>query len=172
MKFREAARNDDLVIRLKSIEKGIRSKLDVDVLVEECMKMLVARKYRTFDHTILTDATDKVADWAGEIATHRARLADIRTMTVNQRMRLKKMIESVRGHLGANYSEHFKGQQARIGDKKAIIDSALTKPLNTLADLDRLWEVTSVVYQELDDSSTSNVLIKNVLIERNKREHL
>jgi hypothetical protein len=172
MKFREVARQDDIVIRLKSVEKSIRSKINVDELVQECKKMLIARKFRSYDHTILSKATENIADWSGEIASHRARLADIRVLVLNDKMRLKKLINVARNHLGATYPEYFKGQQSRVGDKKAIIDTSLTKPLSTLDDLERLWEVSNLVAKELEDSYYSSVLIKNVIAEHNKAERI
>lgn len=172
MKFREVARQDDLVIRLKSIEKSIRGKINVDELVGECTKMLVARKFRQYDGTIISKGVVDLAEWSGEVASHRARLADIRVLTLNNKMRLKKLIDAARNHLGATYPEYFKGQQARVGDKKAIIDTALTKPINTLDELERLWAVTDEVQRELENSYYSNVLIKNLLDIHSRAERI
>lgn len=172
MKFREVARQDDIVIRLKSVEKSIRSKINVDELVQECMKMLIARKYRQYDGTIISKGATDLADWSGEVASHRARLADIRVQTLNYKMRLKKLIDTARNHLGATYPEYFKGQQARVGDKKAIIDTALTKPINTLDELDRLWAITDEVGKELEASYYSNVLVKNLLDIHSRAERI
>jgi len=123
--------------------------------------MLLSRKYRTFDRTVLKNAVNKTADWAGEVASHRARLADIHVEAVDSKMRLDELIKLTQRHLSTALVDKTK-TFGTAKAKTAAIDTSLEGPIKTKTNLDRLIKIVEIVQKELEASNFNAILIKQL----------
>jgi len=153
---------EDLIVqKLTKINKSILSKINVDEIINELKRMLISRKYRSVDHTILENATHDVADWTGEIVSHRARLADIKFMVTDHKFKLDDMVKAVQQHITTEFSSKLKGQT--VNAQKSAVASIIHRPMSTLGKLNRILALIEIVEKELENSYYSSVLIKNIV---------
>lgn len=159
MGFMAQAAKDAKVKRLNKVNESIKSSINVTKLVKEMKEMLLARQYRTFNRTINTEYGPNLLDWVGEVASHQARLADIRLIVTDRRFYLEELITTARKHLLSGYPD-LKGT---VTDKKAMVDTVLDEPISTLARLERLIKISDICDKELERSYYNAQLVKSVV---------
>jgi len=110
---------------------------------------------------VLKNAVNKTADWAGEVASHRARLADIHVEAVDSKMRLDELIKLTQRHLSTALVDKTK-TFGTAKAKTAAIDTSLEGPIKTKTNLDRLIKIVEIVQKELEASNFNAILIKQL----------
>lgn len=167
MSFIKNALKDAKVRRINKVNESIKSSINVTKLVTEMKEMLLSRKYRSFDKTINSQYAPNLLNWVGEVASHQARLADIRVIVTDRRFYLEELITTARKHLLSNYPD-LKGT---VTDKKAMVDTVLDEPISTLARLERLIKIADICEKELERSYYNAQLVKSVVELSTRQDH-
>lgn len=164
MSFAKEANNDPKIKRLFKVTDTIKSNINTIDLVKEMKTMLLSRKFRTFDKRIASEHSNNLLDWAGEVASHNARLADIRLILTDRYYYLDKLISTARKRLIGNISK------GTVTDKKAMADTVLDEAISVLADLDRLLQMSNIVDKELERSYYNAQFVKQVVETASRRD--
>jgi sRNA-binding regulator protein Hfq len=139
--FKSLLRADDTFAQFKSIVKGIKSKIDIEEISDEAVRLHSGRRSRNLYGT--TPGPEKIIEAALQDSSYRSRMVEIRVKLVRYRDRLDVAIDATRQYLALNYPDMVKGLRTKA-ERGSVFDTYLRNGV-------RLHEELKSVISQLDD---------------------